>query len=105
MNYPAIPRASNSEIIVQSINRINRGKVNATVDVTLTAASATTEVTDERISVSSAVMFMPMTANAAAELATGACYVNESDLSNGSLTITHNSNSQTDRKFRLLIIG
>jgi hypothetical protein len=94
-------------------NRHNRGKMNFAVDqsgdgtltVTLTANVASTTVTDERLSYYSAVVFDPMTANAAAELAAGTLYVTQTNRGTGSWVLTHANNAQTDRTYRMAIIG
>lgn len=77
------------------------GKINATGTVTLTASSATTVVTDNRAGGDSVVLFMPTTANAAAEVPT--MYV--SARAKQSFTITHANNAQTDRTFSYVILG
>jgi hypothetical protein len=84
-------------------NNMLQGKVNVTLDVTLTASSATTTVQDPRIGGSSAILLCPTTANAAAELGAGTIYV--SSIGKQTATITHANNVQTDRTFRLVIIG
>ena len=90
------------------VNRINSGKLNAVyrvadADFTLTANAASTTLTDPRLTAFSFVGFMPMTANAAAALAT--TYVTSANMNNGSWTISHANNAQTDKTFRLLILG
>jgi hypothetical protein len=84
-------------------NNMLQGKLNVTLDVTLTASSATTTVQDPRIGGSSAILLCPTTANAAAELGAGTIYV--SSIGKQTATITHANNVQTDRTFRLVIIG
>lgn len=94
-------------------NRHNRGKMNFAVDqsgdgtltVTLTANAASTTVTDERLSYYSALLFDPMTSNAAAELYGGTMYATQVNRATGSCVITHANNAQTDRTFRLAVIG
>src|SRR5215472_9338815 len=82
--------------IAQTVNQLVRGKLNASLGVTLAANSATTTLTDPRIGAFSAVEFVPQTLNAAAELASGNLYV--SNLSSGaagaggSCTINHSNN-------------
>ena len=105
MSYQALPRLSSPSVIVDALNRVNQGKINVTIGVILAASAASTVVTDAHASVNSAIVFDPMTANAVSELAAGTCYIKEADRANGSFTITHANNSQTDRKFRILIIG
>jgi hypothetical protein len=84
-------------------NNMLQGKVNVTLDVTLTANSATTTISDPRIGGGSAILLCPMTANAAAELAAGGIYV--SSIGKQTATLTHANAATTDRTFRIVIIG
>lgn len=84
-----------------AINRLNSGKMNVTLDVTLTANAGTTTVTDARISDVCALILVPKTANAVAALAT----TYPSSQSSGSAVLTHTNDAQTDKTFRLAIIG
>lgn len=84
-----------------AINRHNSGKMNVTIDVTLTANAASTTVTDARISDTCAIVLSPKTSNAAA--AVGTTYI--SSQSSGSAVIGHANNAQTDKTFRLAILG
>lgn len=79
------------------------GKINCAGEVTLTASVASTDVTDARVSSQSVILLMPRTANAAAEVAAGGCYVSARD--KGTFTITHANNAQTDRDFDYVIIA
>lgn len=88
-----------------AINQVLAGKLNATADVTLTASVATTVVRDPRIGVNSWLGFDPLTANAATEKAAGTMYVLSANRITGQATITHANNAQTDRSFKLLVIG
>lgn len=90
-------------IIAETVNRILGGKMNVTLSVTLTANSATTTVTDARIGPFSALLFMPATAHASAEIAAGSFYVSAQQ--NGQATITNANNAQTDRTFTMAILG
>lgn len=90
-------------ILVAFVNRLLLGRLNAFKDITLTASSLTTTITDSRIGVNTSLMFMPQTANAAAALST--LYVPTATMKKGSAVIQHASNVQTDRSFRVLIIG
>lgn len=103
--FPATPRGSSLDFVIDKINQLLRGKLNVTLDVTLTANSATTTVTDERISVFSFIGWEPLTAHAAAEIAAGGMYVDKTTQVNGALTITHANNAQTDRTFRIAILS
>lgn len=89
--------------IVTTVNSTLAGKMNAVLPITLTPDSATTTVIDSRISAFSAIVFSPVTANAATEIGNGTLYVSAKQ--SGQATITHASNGQADRDFLLLIIG
>lgn len=85
--------------------KLRRGKIECVVELTLTANAASTVLTDERLSVQSAVFFDPKTANAAAELAAGTLYALTANRGTGSWTLTHANNAQTDRNYQVVIIG
>jgi hypothetical protein len=87
--------------VVDVVNRIMDGKINATGDLTLTANAASTALADMRITPNSCILLMPTTANAATALAT--TYV--SARTEESATVTHANNAQTDRTFRYAILG
>ena len=87
--------------IVDVVNRTLNGKLNATLSVTLTANATSTLIKDARIGATSALMFTPLTANAAAEQAT--LYVSAQQ--SGQATVEHANNAQADRQFRVLIIA
>jgi len=91
--------------IADIIRQIMTGKINATGSVTLTANSATTTLTDARLSINSVVLFDPTTATAATELYGATMYVLTANRTNGVWTITNANNAQTDRTFKYLIIG
>ncbi len=99
--YPGLSQDPSPREIAERVNRLNQGKMNAVTTLTLTANAATTTFTDVRIGGMSYIGFSPTTANAAAELAT--LYV--SAKANGSATLTHANNAQTDRTYDVLIIG
>ena len=86
------------------VNNMLIGKLNATVDVTLAANEDSTTVQDPRIGGDSALLLgCPMTANAAAELGSGTLYV--ASVGNQTATLIHANNGQTDRTFRIVIVG
>lgn len=86
------------------VNNILLGKMNVTLDVTLAPNAASTVVSDPRIGAGSLIsLAMPLTANAAAERANGTAIV--ASRGKQTATITHANNAQTDRNFRLAIIG
>jgi len=96
-------------LLAQASNRHNQGKFNCAVDFTLTANASSTTLNDNRITPFSVLVFMPTTANAAAELAT--LYVPEATMAPvtgaaaGSAVVQHANNAQTDRSFRVGIFG
>lgn len=87
------------------ITAMQRGRSNASGTLTLTANAASTTLTDARIAADSAVILIPATANAAAEIGAGTLYVSETGRVNGSVVISHANNAQTDRTYRYAIIG
>lgn len=91
--------------IAQVANLAIQGKTRNVGEITLTENAASSTLTDGRLSFFSVVLFDPLTSNAAAELYGGTMYVTEANRDNGSWTITHANNAQTDRDFRYVIIG
>lgn len=85
------------------VNGLLIGKQNVNLDIVLAANVATTTVQDPRIGGSSAFLFQPQTAHASAEIAGGAIW--PSTPTAESVVINHANNAQTDRNFRLTIIG
>lgn len=86
-----------------AINNILEGKLNVGQEVTLRESQTTTILTDYRIHPNAYIDFMPLTANAAAEKASGSMYV--SSRGKQTATITHQSLAQSDLTFRYLVIG
>lgn len=106
--FPGIPKLLSDEKehrrqIAQMLNdRVNRGKFNCTITVTLAVSPAvTTTLTDERIGYTSYVDFMPTTA--AAATAKASIYV--TNLVKGSLTINHAASTSTVQTFVAVILG
>lgn len=87
-------------ILARAINRITAGKVNVTLDVTLTTGASTT-ISDSRLSSRSFVACAPL--NAAAAVSQNAVWV--SRLGNGSADLSHPTSAAADRRFRMLILG
>jgi hypothetical protein len=88
--------------IARGVNLMMNGWLDCTKLVTLTDSVAMTTVTDARININSAVLAMPTTANAAAEIGAGGLYF---VTANGSVVIHHANNAQTDRTFMCAIVG
>ncbi len=91
--------------IVLSIQQLGAGRSNAVGTVTLTANAATTTVINLNCAEASAILLMPTTANASAEIGAGTIYIATATVLNGSFVITHANNAQTDRIFRYAIHG
>jgi hypothetical protein len=101
-NVP-IPTESDPYKIVRAVRELFEGRSNAVGTFTLAAGAASTTVTAANCGAGSTVLFTATSAHAAAELAAGGMYL--SAVANGSFTITHASNSQTDRTFRYVALG
>jgi hypothetical protein len=99
--YPGLGTAPSQREIGERIGRLLQGKFNAVTTLTLTANAASTTLTDKRIGGATWIGLMPLTANAAAALAT--TWV--SARANGSATITHANNAQVDKTYDVLLIG
>ena len=98
-----LPEVEFRRRIVNQVNLLYDGYSDAHGDVTLTASAASTVKMDPRCGHEAVIHFMPLTANAAAELAAGTMYV--SAQTNGTFTITHANNAQTDRDFRYSVVN
>lgn len=92
-----------NRLVSDAVRNLVDGKGHAAGEVTLTASTASTVVTDLRAGVDSVITFMPKTANAAAEVGNGTMYV--SSRGKQTFTITHANNAQTDRDFEYSISG
>jgi hypothetical protein len=90
-------------LVVNALNELAGGKINATSTVTLIPALDFTTVTYAFVGPDSTIVFEPQTANAAAELAAGTMYT--SAKGQGAFTITHANNGQTDRTFSFAVLG
>lgn len=87
------------------LKQLYDGKILAAGSFTITASVATTTVKDYRVGKDSVILLMPLTANAAAALAT--TYIQTTDISstNNQFTVNHANNAQTDRDFRYVVLG
>lgn len=84
-----------------TINNVMDGKINSTGEITLTASTTTTTLTDARIGANSVLLFMPQTANARTAL--NGLYI--TNRGNGSCTVNHPSSANTDQDLSYVIIG
>jgi hypothetical protein len=101
-NVP-IPTEQDPYKIVRAVRELFEGRSNAVGSVTLTANATSTTVTAANCGVGSTVLLTPTSAHAAAEVGNGTIYV--SAVANGSFTLTHANNSQTDRTFLYAAFG
>lgn len=92
-----------------AVNSTKRGKINATLDVTLNPSSTTTIIQDPRINSDSAITpAMAMTSSGATAMING-IYVDTIippvGVTLASATIHHASNASTTQTIRFLILG
>ena len=104
--YPLVQETMPNEVehrrqLAQGVNGARQGKLNAVTQITLTASSTTTTLTDARIGSTTGIFFSPLTADAAAAI--GGLYV--SSQQKGQATLTHASTASIDRTFNVLLIG
>jgi hypothetical protein len=99
--YPTLSPGADNRSIVERINLLMAGKMNAAWAVTLTPGATTTTVLDSRIGGQSIILLSPRTATAAAAMAT----VFVSAKAKGSAELTHDNTADADRTFDVLIIG
>lgn len=86
--------------VAEVVRGLMDGKSNNVGTVTLASGTSTT-LTDARIGYDSVIIFSPLTSNAAGFL--GGLYV--SARNQGSATLTHASNSASDRNYAYVVIG
>lgn len=98
------PTETNPAKIAQSIRDLYAGRNNCFGEFTLDADPATeTEITAPNCQEQSVPLLTPMTADAAAEWASGDMYI--SSVGQGTFTVTHSVNASTDRTFRFVTLG
>jgi hypothetical protein len=105
--YDGVPESFAGEavhrrMLAQAINRLNQGKLNATLEVTLRPSQTTTQVADPRLAPGSVLLWMPQTASASAAERAG---IWVSDRSKGRATLNHAAAAAPDQSFTLLVIG
>lgn len=91
-----------NRMIAGAINDLFAGRIDLVGEVTLTASATSTDVNDLRVTKNSAVLLTPMTAHASADIGAGTIYIGTYGA--GSFTITHASNTNTDRTFRYVVM-
>lgn len=87
--------------LANKINELNKGKMNCTSSLTLTASSTTTTFIDSRLGATTHLSFMPTTAHAQAVQAS--IYV--TNQIKGQCTVNHTSDANVDKTFTVAILG
>lgn len=112
--FPPVPLALSNDKehrrqIAQAVNRINRGKFNVTLDITLNANTGATLITDNRIGYKSAISpLMGMSLSASVAMAAGIWFdapLAASGSTTASIVAHHNKTADTDKKIRFGIFG
>lgn len=88
--------------LAQQLSTAIQGRLDCTFSLTLTDNADSTTIIDSRISLSTAVLVMPATAHAAAEIGNGTMYFTPAA---GQCIVTHANNAETDRTFTVAILG
>lgn len=108
-NDPSNQRDWNFRVAVFINLMLEAGFLSPAREFTLTAAAASTVVTDERAHTTSLVLWMALTENAALEdggmldIDTAPMYV--SAQADGSFTLAHANHAAADRTFRYVLLG
>ncbi len=98
------PKGAGRRSVADAVRRLATGKMSVVGELTLTPGAAATTIDDDvaiYATEASAILLCPLTANAAAAQAT--TYVLAR--ANGSFTLAHANNAQTDRTFAFAILG
>ena len=102
IKYPA---SSNPDIgkLSKIAQQLAQGRSNACGTITLTINVGSTVVTALNCAIGSKVFLFPTTAQAAAEIAAGGCYI--SSVGQKTFTITHANNANASRTFFFACLG
>ena len=95
------PHEQDPYAIVSTVNELVDGRSNNVGAVTLHPGASTTSVNFPTCSLSSTMLLVPRTANAAAAVPT----TYPQTILNGSFIIAHANNAQTDRTFDFSCVG
>jgi hypothetical protein len=86
-----------------ALQQLEQGRSNAAGNCTLAAGTATTKIFAPNCAATSKVFLFPASVHAAAEFGNGTLFV--SIVANGTFTLTHAANAQTDRSFFFVCLG
>jgi hypothetical protein len=100
-----VPDRNNTDLtkINQAIAQLDQGRLNCSGTFTLVAGATTTTVEAPTVAVGTPIHFSPMSADAAAAMAT--TFVLPANVSNGSFIVSHAISGSTDRTFSWVGIG
>lgn len=93
------------EVISGALNDLAHGRGDNGGVVTLASGAASTTVSRVGIAAGDFIGFMPLTANASAEVGNGTMYVLAANITKNQFIITHANNGQTDRTFRYVFFA
>jgi hypothetical protein len=105
MGFPTVSRGASLEQVATVLDRVNKGKFNATFDISLGLGTTATTIYDPRITPTAALILDPLTLEAAQELGGGKIYIRSEDRFNGSAIVTHQNYGHNHHNFRVLVIG
>lgn len=92
-------------VIVAAIQSLQQGGSDATGTFTLATGVSSTTVDFVNCSPTAIVFVIPMTADAAAEIASGNFYIPQATIKSGSFVVQHTNNSKADRTFGFVCLG
>jgi len=92
-----------SRLQSQSIAGISNGRTNNVLDVTVTENVAATTVTDSRIGFNTVAIAVPTTVNA--EAAAIWPYRDFTSPVNGSMSLIHTNDANTDKTYKIILVG
>ncbi|MDI9409738.1 MAG: hypothetical protein QM523_10920 [Candidatus Pacebacteria bacterium] len=106
IGYDPVPEAMNDQVqhrrkLAMAVNLLSSGKMNVTKDLSLRVNATETSLSDSRISSQSILILTPMSAAAAADMAS--IYI--ASQKQGLAVIRHPSRASAQRNFRVAILG
>lgn len=105
---PNVPYTHTNEqehrrMLAFGVERLLDGKIRSFGEITLDANQSSTTLSDRRIGPKSAIMFFPLTENAAGNFGGGGMYV--SARTNEQATINHTNDTFADKTFMYVVLG
>lgn len=91
----------NKRFVAEMFRNIDSARLDWVGEFTLRANQTTTTLSDTRIALNSAVIWAPVSANAAASM--NNLYL--STIASGSIILTHSNTADADKRYRFVIIG